>query len=35
LLQKYTTPYLDLIKRAISENRIDEMDQSKKEALVA
>ena len=31
----YTTPYLELIKRAISENRIDEMDQSKKEALVA
>ena len=32
---EYTTPYLELIKRAISENRIDEMDQSKKEALVA
>jgi hypothetical protein len=31
---EYTTPYLELIKRAISENRITDMDQSKKEALV-
>ncbi len=31
---EYTTPYLELIKRAISENRIDDMDQSKKVVLV-
>lgn len=31
---EYTTPYLELIKRAISENRIDEIDQSKKVVLV-
>lgn len=31
---EYTTPYLELIKLAISENRITDMDQSKKEALV-
>jgi hypothetical protein len=30
----YTTPYLDLIQRAIAENRIDDCDQSKKEVLV-
>lgn len=31
---EYTTPYLELIKRAISENRIDEIDQSNKVVLV-
>ena len=30
----YTTPYLDLIDRAIAENGIDDLDQSKKEVLV-
>lgn len=32
---EYTTPYLELVKRAISENGIDDWDQSKKVALVA
>ena len=31
---EYSTPYLELITRAIAENRIDEWDQSKKIVLV-